>query len=57
MDERLRKEEDEYWANYDPPKENGVGCRCRCDDIPEVESKQGSCAIEWVHVAGGWVGP
>lgn len=58
LDERARKEEDDYWANWDQPKENGVGCRCRCDrEVPEVESKQGSCAIEWVHVAGGWVGP
>lgn len=58
VDERLRKEEDEYWANPDPPKENGVGCRCRCDrDVPEVEDKQGSCHIEWVHVAGGWASP
>ena len=70
VDEKERKEEDEYWATPDPPKENGVGCRCRCDkEIEEVENKQGSCFVEWyvyataihalangnrVHVAGGW---
>jgi mannosyltransferase len=57
-DEKERKEEDEYWATPDPPKENGVGCRCKCDtDIPEVEGKQGSCLPEWVEVAGGWASP
>lgn len=56
--ERERKKEDDYWAKYDREKENGVGCRCRCDaDIPEVESKEGSCAIDWVRVAGGWTEP
>ncbi|EKG20425.1 Glycosyl transferase family 15 [Macrophomina phaseolina MS6] len=57
-DEKKRIEEDEYWANPDPPKENGVGCRCRCDtDIVDVEGKQGSCLAEWVDVAGGWASP
>jgi mannosyltransferase len=58
VDEKERREEDEYWATPDPPKENGVGCRCKCDtDIPEVEGKQGSCLPEWVEVAGGWASP
>ncbi|KAI9370584.1 nucleotide-diphospho-sugar transferase [Aspergillus egyptiacus] len=57
-DERERIEEDEYWATPDPVKENGVGCRCRCDtDIVDVEGKQGSCLAEWVEVAGGWASP
>ncbi|KAF2181943.1 glycosyltransferase family 15 protein [Zopfia rhizophila CBS 207.26] len=57
-DEKKRIEEDEYWASYDPPKENGVGCRCKCDtDIVDVEGKQGSCLAEWVEVAGGWSSP
>ncbi|PYI11118.1 glycosyl transferase [Aspergillus sclerotiicarbonarius CBS 121057] len=57
-DEKERIEEDEYWANPDPVKENGVGCRCRCDtDIVDVEGKQGSCLAEWVDVAGGWASP
>ncbi|KAI2789824.1 O-glycoside alpha-1,2-mannosyltransferase [Penicillium oxalicum] len=57
-DEKKRIEEDEYWANPDPVKENGVGCRCRCDtDIVDVEGKQGSCLAEWVEVAGGWSSP
>jgi mannosyltransferase len=57
-DEKKRIEEDEYWANPDPVKENGVGCRCRCDtDIVDVEGKQGSCLNEWVEVAGGWASP
>ncbi|KAL5366702.1 glycolipid 2-alpha-mannosyltransferase-domain-containing protein [Aspergillus floccosus] len=57
-DEKARIEEDEYWANPDPVKENGVGCRCRCDtDIVDVEGKQGSCLAEWVEVAGGWASP
>ncbi|KAB8067797.1 nucleotide-diphospho-sugar transferase [Aspergillus leporis] len=57
-DEKERFEEDEYWANADPVKENGVGCRCRCDtDIVDVEGKQGSCLSEWVEVAGGWASP
>lgn len=52
------KEEDDYWANWDTPKENGVGCRCRCDtDIPEVEAKEGSCIPEWVEIAGGFITP
>lgn len=56
--EKERIEEDEYWANADPPKENGVGCRCRCDtDIRDVEGKEGSCLAEWVEVAGGWASP
>ncbi|KAH8705078.1 putative alpha-1,2-mannosyltransferase [Talaromyces proteolyticus] len=57
-DEKKRIEEDEYWATPDPVKENGVGCRCRCDtDIVDVEGKQGSCLAEWVNVAGGWASP
>ncbi|KAK4076706.1 CAZyme family GT15 [Trichoderma aggressivum f. europaeum] len=57
-DERKRKEEDEYWESWDEPKENGVGCRCRCDtDIVDVEGKDGSCLAEWVDVAGGWASP
>lgn len=57
-DEKARKEEDEYWANWDDVKENGVGCRCRCDtDIVDVEGKEGSCMPEWVEVAGGWTTP
>ncbi|RKF78171.1 O-glycoside alpha-1,2-mannosyltransferase-like protein 4 [Golovinomyces cichoracearum] len=58
LDEKKRKEEDEYWESWDPVKENGVGCRCKCDtDIVEVEGKQGSCLGEWVDVAGGWASP
>ncbi|KAL1953073.1 hypothetical protein VTO42DRAFT_3611 [Malbranchea cinnamomea] len=57
-DPKLRQEEDEYWDHPDPPKENGVGCRCRCDtDIVDVEGKPGSCLAEWVKVAGGWASP
>ncbi|KAL1592076.1 O-glycoside alpha-1,2-mannosyltransferase 4 [Nothophoma quercina] len=57
-EEKARKEEDDYWAHPDPPKENGVGCRCRCDtDIVDVEGKEGSCLAEWVEVAGGWASP
>ncbi|KAF3079274.1 alpha-1,2-mannosyltransferase (Kre5) [Orbilia oligospora] len=53
---RLAKEDDAYWANYDTPKHNGVGCHCRCDtDIEDVEGKPGSCTPEWVKVAGGWL--
>ncbi|KAK4098888.1 glycosyltransferase family 15 protein [Parathielavia hyrcaniae] len=58
LNERERQEEDEYWEDYDAPKENGVGCRCRCDtDIEDVEGKEGSCLAEWVDVAGGWASP
>ncbi|KAB5518038.1 alpha-mannosyltransferase [Coniochaeta sp. 2T2.1] len=57
-DERKRVEEDKYWDEWDAPKENGVGCRCRCDtDIVDVEGKEGSCLAEWVDVAGGWASP
>lgn len=57
-DKKKREEEDEYWAAYDAEKENGVGCRCRCDtNIVEVEGKSGSCLPEWVEVAGGWTSP
>ncbi|KAJ8604556.1 hypothetical protein MRB53_041779 [Persea americana] len=52
LDEKERKEEDDYWAAPDTPKENGVGCRCRCDtDVVDVEGKEGSCMIEWVEIA------
>ena len=52
------KEEDDYWAKADDPKENGVGCRCRCDtDIVDVEGKEGSCIPEWVEIAGGFITP
>jgi len=58
VDAKARLEEDEYWAKYDEPKENGVGCRCRCDtDVAEVEDKEGSCTPEWVDVMGGYVTP
>lgn len=58
LDQRKRAEEDDYWEHWDPPKENGVGCRCRCDtDIVDVEGKEGSCLAEWVDVAGGWASP
>lgn len=54
-DPKKAKEEDDYWENWDAEKENGVGCRCRCDtDIQDVEGKSGSCLAEWVGVAGGW---
>ncbi|KAI0148406.1 nucleotide-diphospho-sugar transferase [Xylariaceae sp. FL1272] len=57
-DERQRIEEDDYWEHWDDEKENGVGCRCRCDtDIVDVEGKEGSCLAEWVDVAGGWASP
>ncbi|KAI9813560.1 MAG: alpha-1,2-mannosyltransferase (Kre5) [Phylliscum demangeonii] len=57
-DPKRREEEDEYWASYDSTKENGVGCRCKCDtDIVDVEGKHGSCLPEWVQVAGGWTSP
>lgn len=57
-DEKKRHEEDDYWSIPDPVKENGVGCRCKCDtDIVDVEGKQGSCLAEWVEVAGGWSSP
>lgn len=53
-----RQEEDNYWAHPDPVKENGIGCRCRCDtDIVDIEGKEGSCLAEWVGVAGGWASP
>ncbi|KAL5119850.1 O-glycoside alpha-1,2-mannosyltransferase 4 [Pleosporales sp. CAS-2024a] len=58
LDEKERHEEDKYWATWDPEKENGVGCRCKCDsDIGEIEGKEGSCLAEWVEVAGGWASP
>lgn len=56
--DKVKEEEEEYWSTPDPPKENGVGCRCRCDtDIRDVEGKEGSCLPEWVDVAGGWASP
>ncbi|KAI9842162.1 MAG: alpha-1,2-mannosyltransferase (Kre5) [Sclerophora amabilis] len=58
LDEKKRKEEDDYWESWDASKENGVGCRCKCDtDIVDVEGKQGSCLAQWVEVAGGWASP
>lgn len=58
LDAKKRQEEDDYWATPDPVKENGVGCRCKCDtDIGDVEGKDGSCLAEWVEVAGGWTSP
>ncbi|GAB7347249.1 hypothetical protein MBLNU459_g3345t2 [Dothideomycetes sp. NU459] len=58
LDEKKRIAEDEYWDAWDPVKENGVGCRCRCDpEVPEVELKEGSCLPQWVDVAGGWITP
>ncbi|PVI01062.1 glycosyltransferase family 15 protein [Periconia macrospinosa] len=58
LDKKQRREEEEYWRTPDPPKENGVGCRCKCDtDIVDVEGKEGSCLAEWVEVAGGWASP
>ncbi|ELR04211.1 hypothetical protein GMDG_06626 [Pseudogymnoascus destructans 20631-21] len=51
-------QQDEYWDSWDDPKENGVGCRCRCDTaIVDVEGKEESCMAEWVDVAGGWASP
>ncbi|KAK4565642.1 O-glycoside alpha-1,2-mannosyltransferase 4 [Recurvomyces mirabilis] len=56
--EKAMREEDEYWAKWDGEKENGVGCRCRCDtDVVDVEGKEGSCIPEWVEIAGGFVTP
>ncbi|THX57615.1 alpha-1,2-mannosyltransferase Kre5 [Aureobasidium pullulans] len=58
LDEKKRIEEDAYWEEWDEEKENGVGCRCRCDpEVPEVELKEGSCLPNWVDVAGGWITP
>jgi mannosyltransferase len=58
IDEKERYEEDRYWGTPDPVRENGVGCRCKCDtDIGDIEGKEGSCLAEWVEVAGGWASP
>jgi mannosyltransferase len=58
LDEKARLAEDKYWGTPDPVRENGVGCRCKCDtDIADVEGKEGSCLAEWVEVAGGWASP
>jgi mannosyltransferase len=55
---KQRKEDDEYWEDFDKEVENGVGCRCKCDtDIVDVEGKEGSCMAQWVDVVGGWVTP
>ncbi|KAF8465258.1 putative alpha-1,2-mannosyltransferase [Kalaharituber pfeilii] len=55
MDPKKAKEEDDYWANWDRVQENGVGCRCRCDqDYEDVEGTGGSCLPQWVDVMGGW---
>lgn len=41
---------------WDRPKKNGAGCRCECPtDLPEVESKEGTCINEWADVIGGWL--
>lgn len=41
---------------WDRPKTNGPGCRCECPtDLPEVESKEGTCINEWADVIGGWL--
>jgi len=54
-DDKKAKEDDQYWEKWDSEKENGVGCRCKCDtDIVDIEGKKGSCLAEWVKVAGGW---
>ncbi|KAK9485681.1 nucleotide-diphospho-sugar transferase [Lipomyces starkeyi] len=48
-------EEDRYWDHWDIDRENGVGCRCRCDtDIIDVEGNDGSCIPSWVDAVGGW---
>ena len=53
-----RTQEGDYWAKPDLARQNGVGCRCRCDtDVADVENKPGSCMAEWVEVAGGWTSP
>lgn len=55
---KVLEEDDDYWAKWDTEKENGVGCRCRCDtDIVDVEGKEGSCIPEWVDIAGGFITP
>ena len=55
LDKKARQREDAYWDDWDDELENGVGCRCRCDqDVVDVEGKEGSCIAEWVDVAGGW---
>jgi mannosyltransferase len=55
VDQRARKREDAYWDDWDEELENGVGCRCKCDqDVVDFEGKEGSCFAEWVDVAGGW---
>ncbi|KAK7208028.1 putative alpha-1,2-mannosyltransferase [Myxozyma melibiosi] len=49
------REEDRYWDSWDVERENGVGCRCKCDtDIVDVEGKEGSCLPSWVDAVGGW---
>jgi mannosyltransferase len=58
LNAKERLEEAKYWATPDPVKENGVGCRCKCDtEIGDIEGKEGSCLAEWVEVAGGWASP
>jgi len=57
-EEKKWRDEEQYWDDYDKERENGVGCRCKCDtDIVDVEGKEGSCLVEWVEVAGGWSSP
>ncbi|KAK9462370.1 nucleotide-diphospho-sugar transferase [Lipomyces oligophaga] len=51
-------EDDRYWDSWDAERENGVGCRCKCDtDIRDIEGKSGSCLPYWVEAVGGWTSP
>ncbi|KAK9478473.1 nucleotide-diphospho-sugar transferase [Lipomyces japonicus] len=50
--------EDVYWDSWDPEREHGTGCRCKCDtDITDVEGKDGSCLAYWADAIGGWTTP
>lgn len=46
------QKDDAYWRDIDEERENGVGCRCRCD--PRVEGGEGVCLNKWVNIIGGY---
>lgn len=52
FDYKPESREDFYWTKPDIPKENGVGCRCRCPkNHRDIEDSSASCIRRWSEVA------
>jgi len=42
--------EDSIWLSPDDPRPNGIGCRCRCPKVKDIEDSTSSCVKSWADI-------